>query len=114
MLVNKQVAVKTKIAGVTKLVPEKATIPFYPVDLKDIADCFKNDVNALGCLQRGLTIHYQAVTRNKFSERVVKDSQAKLELIAKTKSSGYFKEAYLTMNVRAIMDDVLNSLPTKK
>ena len=114
MLVNKQVEVKTKIDGVTKLCPEKASIPFYPENLKDIADCFKNDLNALGCLQRGLTIHYQAVVRGKYSERVVKDSQAKLELIAKTKKQGYFKESYLTMTVRGIIEDVLSSLPTKK
>ena len=114
MLVNKQVEVKTKIGGATKLCPEKATIPFYPETLKDIADTFKNDVNALGCLQRGLTIHYQAVVRSKYSERVVKDSQAKLELIAKTKKQGYFKEAYLTMTVRGIIEDVLSSLPAKK
>ena len=114
MLVNKQVEVKTKIDGVMKLCPEKASIPFYPETLKDIADTFKNDPNALNCLQKGLTVHYQAITRGKYSERVVKDSQAKLELIAKTKKQGYFKESYLNMTVRGIIEDVLSSLPTKK
>jgi hypothetical protein len=113
MITNKEVEVKTKIDGVMTTCPKPAIVPFYPESVKDLAELFKNDTNAMGCLQRGLTIHYQAVVRGQYSERVVKDSEAKLELIAKTQKQGYYKEAYATMTVRAIMDDVLNSLPSK-
>ena len=106
MITNKKVKVSTggKQVG-------EATIPLFPEKIEDIAQVFKaTPAIALSCLQNGLTIRYQGVLRNKYAKRTAKPSKQKLELIAKCKANGYYKEDYEDMNVRGIMNDTLENL----
>lgn len=113
MISDKQVAVKTKLEGTMQEVG-KCTIPLYPETVKDVVEVFKSTPDiALKCLQNGLTIEYQRILRNEFAVREAKPSKAKLELIAKTKATGYYKEKYETMTVTAITSDILATLPKK-
>lgn len=109
MKANKEVKVSTGGKQVST-----AIIPLFPETLEDVAKVFKSTPEvALKCLQNGLTIDYQRVERAKFAVRTSKPSKAKLELIAKTKATGYYKEEYETMTVLAITNDVLGSIPQK-
>lgn len=91
-----------------------AIVPLYPEKVEDVVRVFKATPEiALKCLQNGLTIEYQRVERNKFVTRIAKPSKAKIELLAKAKTTGYYKEAYETMNVPAITSDILASIPKK-
>lgn len=109
MLTNK----KAKVSTGGKQVGE-CTIPLFPETIEDVVKVFKATPKiALKCLQNGLTIEYQRLLRNEFVVRVNKPSKAKTELLAKAKTTGYYKEEYETMNVPAITNDILASIPSK-
>ena len=109
MITNKEVKVSTGGKQVST-----AIVPLYPESVEDVVKVFKSTPEvALKCLQNGLTIEYQRIERNKFAVRTSKPSKAKLDLIAKTKATGYYKEEYEDMNVTAIMGDILASLGKK-
>ena len=109
MLVNK----KAKVSTGGKQVGE-CVIPLYPESVEDVVKVFKSTPEiALKCLQNGLTIEYQRILRNEFVVRTSKPSAQKTALIGKCKVQGYYKEAYEDMTVRAITDDIMQSLPKK-
>ena len=109
MLVNK----KAKVSTGGKQVGE-CVIPLYPESVEDVVKVFKSTPEiALKCLQNGLTIEYQRILRNEFVVRTSKPSAQKTALIEKCKAQGYYKEAYEDMTVRAITDDIMQSLPKK-
>ena len=109
MITNKEVKVSTGGKQVST-----AIIPLYPESVEDVVKVFKATPEiALKCLQNGLTIEYQRVERNKFVVRVSKPSKQKTELLEKAKASGYYKEEYEEMTVRAITADILESIPMK-
>ena len=109
MITNKEAKVSTGGKQVSV-----AVVPLYPETIKDVAKVFESTPEiALKCLQNGLTIEYQRVERNKFVTRVAKPSKQKTALIEKTKTTGYYKPEYETMNIVAITNDILASIKKK-
>ena len=109
MLTNKKVKVSTGGKQVST-----ATIPNYPESVDDCIKVLKSmPERAVKCFQNGLTIDYQRVERTKFVVRVSKPSKAKLAIIEKAKATGYYKEEYEEMNVQAITNDILSTIPKK-